>query len=89
MTYDTSIGQVDVICLKFEASTQVPGLNVVNAKNIVRRQTRLPSVRNVENTFMCHAQILVRKNCPNKDHKVKLGIAKTAKLNAAFAVVLL
>ena len=34
-------------------------------KNIVRRQTRLPSVENVENAFMCHAQILVKKNCQN------------------------
>ena len=34
-------------------------------KNIVRRQTRLPSVRNVENASMCHVQILVRKNCKN------------------------
>ena len=39
-----------------------PGLNAVNAKNIVRRQTRLSSVRNAVNAFMCHAQILVRKN---------------------------
>ena len=40
----------------------VPGLNAVNAKNIVRRQTRLSSVRNAVNAFMCHAQILVGKN---------------------------
>ena len=39
-----------------------PGPNAVNAKNIVRRQTRLSSVRNAVNAFMCHAQILVRKN---------------------------
>ena len=39
-----------------------PGLNAVNAKNIVMRQTRLSSVRNAVNAFMCHAQILVRKN---------------------------
>ena len=31
-------------------------------KNIVRRQTRLSSVRNAVNAFMYHAQILVRKN---------------------------
>ena len=31
-------------------------------KNIVRRQTRLSSVRNAVNAFMCHAQILVREN---------------------------
>ena len=39
-----------------------PGLNAVNAKNIVRRQTRLSSVRNAVNAFMRHAQILMRKN---------------------------
>ena len=54
-------------------------------KNIVRRPTRLSSVRNAVNAFMCHAQILVRKNY---DQKKKLGIAKTAKLNAAYAVVM-
>ena len=37
-------------------------LNAVNAKNIVRRQTRLSSVRNPVIAFMYHAQILVRKN---------------------------
>ena len=42
-----------------------PSLDVVNAKNIVKRQTRLPSVRNIENAFMCHAQILVRKKYQN------------------------
>ena len=31
-------------------------------KYIVRRQTRLSSVRNAVNAFICHAQILVRKN---------------------------
>ena len=54
-------------------------------KNIVRRQTRLSSVRNAVNAFMCHVQILVRKNL---DQKKKLGIAKTAKLIGAYAVVM-
>ena len=54
-------------------------------KNIVRRQTRSSSVRNVVNAFMCHVQILVRKNY---DEKKNLGSAKTAKLNAAYAVVM-
>ena len=38
---------------------------------------------------MQHVQILVLKNCWNWDQKMDLGIAKTAKLNAAYAVVLL
>ena len=40
---------------------RAPGLNAVNAKNIVRRQTRLSSLRNAESAFMHHVQILVKK----------------------------
>ena len=39
-----------------------PRFQCRQCKNIVRRQTRLSSVRNAVNAFMCHAQILVRKN---------------------------
>ena len=36
---------------------------------------------------MRHVQILVKKNCWNYDQAMDPGIAKTAKLNAAYAVV--
>ena len=41
---------------------QGPRYQCRQCKNIIRRQTRLSSVRNAVNDFMCHAQILVRKN---------------------------
>ena len=70
---------------------RAPGLNAVNAKNIVRRQTRLSSLRNAESAFMHHVQILVKKEVLDlgsdngswycKDCKAECGLSSGAVLN--------